>query len=221
LRNYVKNILGWPFFELKEDTSLTINIWRVRSFLQTLTGVGISIVEGAHRVLLTTKLMTGMNLNQEIPFYPKSHMRYIKIPTQSPTWSKANLQVLTVRKNQNGNEIKDDIIIKNDTLWIYQEYSQKVADQKTHFIDSTWKDWVGEVTRRIADDQEIDQQFDHEAFSKLKEPAQITEIDKYLDQHHKVMTHVATCLFDKLPASRLAESAKTYHEKDKSKVKQV
>jgi hypothetical protein len=51
----------------------------------------------------------------------------------------------------------------------------------------------------------------------LKEPAQITELDKYLDQHHKVMTHV----FDKLPASRLAESAKTYHEKDKSKLKPV
>jgi hypothetical protein len=159
--------------------------WRVRSFLRTLTGVGISIVEGAHRVLLTMKIMTEMNLNQEIPFYPKTHIRPIRIPTRSPTWSKAKVQVLSVTKKQNGYENKDDIIIKHKTLRIYQEYSQKVADQKTHFIDSTWKDWIGEVTRRIADDQEIDQQFDHDVFSKLKEPAQITELDKCLDQHHK------------------------------------
>jgi hypothetical protein len=167
--------------------------------------------------------MTGMHLNQEIPFHLVAHIKPIRIPNQSPTWSKANVQVLTVaNKQKTGYENKDDIIIKDKTLRIYQEYSLRVADQKTHFIDSTWKDWIGEVTRGIADDQqEIDQQFDHDAFSKLKEPAQITELDKYLDQHNKVMTHVATCLFDKLPASRLAESAKTYDEKDKHKSKQV
>jgi hypothetical protein len=59
LSDYVKKILGWPFFKLQEDARLAKNIWRVRSFLQkNLTGAGISIVEGAHRVLLTRKLMT-------------------------------------------------------------------------------------------------------------------------------------------------------------------
>jgi hypothetical protein len=221
LSTYVTDILGWPFFHIQKTASLSKNIWRVRSFLQTLTGVGISIVEGAHRVVLTTKLMTGMSLYEHIPFYPKPSIKAFQLPIQSPTWSKANVQVLTVANKKKTGYDENDRIIENKTLKIYQEYSENVANQKTHFIDSTWKDWIGELTIDIAEDPEIDQEFGHLAFSKLKEPQTLTGLDKYLDQHHKVVTHVATCLFDKIPASRLAETAKTYDEKNKNKQEQV
>jgi hypothetical protein len=86
----------------------------------------------------------------------------------------------------------------------YQKYSQKVADQKTHFIDSTWRDWIGAVIQKIGDDPSLDQEFDQEAFtSKLAEPGNMKETDRYLKQYLKIMTHVANCLFDMLTCRRL------------------
>jgi hypothetical protein len=118
------------FFEIENDVKVNINIWRVRSFLQTLTGVGISIVEGAHRILLTTKLMTAMALEGVIPFNPLKamHIRQQEIPKQSPTWSKANVQVLSIKNKKADCDSNGDVIIKHDRLQIYQNYSQKVAD---------------------------------------------------------------------------------------------
>lgn len=223
LKNYLKDILGWPFFEIENDVKLNINIWKVRSFLQTLTGVGISIVEGAHRMLLTTKLMTGMPLDQVIPFdpYKTKHLRQQEIPKQSPAWSKANVQVLSIRNKQADLDSNGDVIIKHDRLQIYQKYSQKVADQKTHFIDSTWRDWIGAVIQKIGEDPSLDQEFDRAAFSKLEEPGNKADNDRYLLQYRKIMTHVANCLFDMLPAKRLAESARTWDENDKNNKKIV
>jgi hypothetical protein len=223
LMAYVKDILGWSFFEIANDVKLSKNIWRVRSFLQTLTGVGISIVEGAHRIVLTTKLMTAMPLDEVLPSYPDkyAHLPEPKIPSQSPTWSKANVQVLSVKNNMNDYDSNGDIIIKQDRLHIYQQYSQKIAEQKTHFIDSNWRDWIGAATQRISDDPSLNRQFDQHALSKLEEPPTLKSADTYLKQHRMVMTHVANCLFDMLPASRLAESARTWDENNKNKSKIV
>jgi hypothetical protein len=90
------------------------------------------------------------------------------------------------------------------------------ADQKTHFIDSTWRDWIGAVIQKIGDNTSLDQQFDQDAFSKLAEPGNMKGTDRYLKQYLNIMTQVANCLFDMLPASRLAESARTWDENDKN-----
>jgi hypothetical protein len=154
LKNYVKDILGWSFFEFENDVKLFKNIRRVRSFLQTLTGVGLSIVEGAHRIVLTTKLITAMPLDDIIPCYPDKnmHLPEPQIPSQSPAWSKANVQVLSIKNKKDDYDSNGHIIIKHDRQHsIYQKYSQKVADQRTHLINSKWRDWIGAVTKRIGD----------------------------------------------------------------------
>jgi hypothetical protein len=50
----------------------------------------------------------------------------------------------------------------------------------------------------------------------LAEPGNMKETDRYLKQYLKIMTHVANCLFDMLPAKRLAESARTWDENNKN-----
>jgi hypothetical protein len=70
LRAYVQNNLDWKFFKVNTKLTVHENIWRVRLFLQVLTGVGISIVEGGHRMTLTAKLLTGMAIDDVIPFEP-------------------------------------------------------------------------------------------------------------------------------------------------------
>jgi hypothetical protein len=65
---YVRNTLQWRAFKVNQKLSVQQNIWRVRSFLQSMTGTGISIVEGAHRLTLAAKLLTGMTIDDSIPY---------------------------------------------------------------------------------------------------------------------------------------------------------
>jgi hypothetical protein len=148
LADYVRVVLHWTCFAMKENLTLPQNIWRVRSFLQTLTGVGISVIEGAHQVTLATNLMTGMNLDQSLPFIPKKHLKENNIPTDSPIWGTANVQVLAVEKDDDEPTNQPQIILPK-TLRTDRSYSQKIAENKTHYIDSTWKDWIGQVLQEI------------------------------------------------------------------------
>jgi hypothetical protein len=86
LTDYIRVVLHWTSFAVKENLTLPQNILRVRSFLQTLTGVGISVIKQAHRVTLAAKPMTGMTLDQSLPFIPKKHWVENNIPTDSPIW---------------------------------------------------------------------------------------------------------------------------------------
>jgi hypothetical protein len=206
LQRYTTYILRWKSFSVKKELTLQQNIWRVRSFLQTMTGIGISIIEGAHRVTLAAKLLTGMPIDQHIPFTAQE-LETPNIPTKSPIWGKANVQVLSEAKQAGKTNL--DQLIHNETLTIFQEYSQKVAEQKTHFIEATWKDWIGNVLARISQDPHIDLKFDEKSFSQLPEPIPALKNDKYLENYRKIINHVIDSLFDLLPAKRLAEIAKT------------
>jgi hypothetical protein len=204
---YVRNILRWKDFVVKETEPVQQNIWRVRSFLQTMTGIGISIVEGAHRLTLAAKLLTGMAIDDTIPYRPPKIGPIVKVPLNSPIWGKANVQVLNV-KDHDG-IASPGKIIQIKTLKQYQEYSRKVAEQKTHFIETTWRDWIGQVLERIQQDPNYNMDFTAKSFSELPEPVPAPETDEYLQNYRTVVQHVADCLFDLLPAKRLAETGQT------------
>jgi hypothetical protein len=204
---YVRNNLRWKIFNVKPELTVQQNIWRVRSFLQTMTGTGISIIEGAHRLTLAAKLLTGMAIDDSIPYRPPETGPTIQLPNNSPIWGKANVQVLTERVDDN--MTNPGKIIQNETLIRYQEYSRKVAEQKTHFIETTWRDWIGQVLERIHQDPNFDMKFTGKMFSQLPEPTPVPETDKYLQNYRTAIQHVADGLFDLLPARRLAETGKT------------
>jgi hypothetical protein len=207
LELYVRNILRWKAFKVNQKLTVQQNIWRVRSFLQSMTGTGISIVEGAHRMTLAAKLLTGMTIDDKIPYRPPKIEETLQLPKNSPIWGKANVQVLTEKDDKS--PTRPGKIIQNDTLTKYQEYSRKVAEQKTHFIETTWRDWIGQVLERIHHDKDFDMKFTVKMFSLLPEPKKAPETDRYLQNYRTAVKHVADCLFDLLPASRLAEIGKT------------
>jgi hypothetical protein len=220
LKTYVHNNLDWRFFKVKTDLSVHENIWRVRSFFQVLTGVGISIVEGGHRMTLTAKLLTGMTIDDEIPFVPGQDKRDVIIPVDSPIWGKATVQVLTTRKDASKRNSPYALITQKE-LDDYQNYSQRVAEQKTHFIESTWKDWIGETVKKIQQHTKFNKTFNEIDFSKLKEPHPPKNDDKYILNYRLVIQAVAACLFDLLPARRLALTAMTYAKSKREKPKPV
>jgi hypothetical protein len=137
-----------------------------------LTGVGISIVEGGHRRTLTAKLLTGMAIDDVIPFETGEITGDVIIPVDTPIWGKTTVQVLTTRKE---------------------------VEQKTHFIESTWKDWIGETVKKIQQHTNFNEKLNKLAFSKLKEPHPAKNDDKYILNYHLGMQVVAACLFDLLP----------------------
>jgi hypothetical protein len=104
----------------------------------------MSVIKGAHQVILAAKLVTGMTLDQSLPFIPKKHLIENKLPTDSPIWVMANVQVLAAKRDDNEPTNQQQIILPK-TLSTYQSYSQKIAENKMHYIDSTWKDWIGQV----------------------------------------------------------------------------
>jgi hypothetical protein len=197
LADYVRVVLHWTSFAVKENLTLPQNIWRVRSFLQTLTGVGISVIKGAHQVTLAAKQMTGMTLDQSLPFIPKKQLVENNIPTDSPIWGMANVQVLAAKRDDDEQTNQRRIILPK-TLRTYRSYSPKIAESKMHYIDSTWKDWIGQVLEEIRAYSNFDQNFDKKSFSKLSEASTPQKDDQ-----------VANCLFRLLPAKRLAQTAKT------------
>jgi hypothetical protein len=210
---YVRNILRWKDFVVMQTEPVQQNIWRVRSFLQTMTGTGISIVEGAHRLTLAAKLLTGMAIDETIPYRPPKNGPIVKVPINSSIWGKANVQVLNV-KDDDG-MASPGKIIQIKTIKQYQEYSRKVAEQKTHFIETTWRDWIGQVLERIQQDPNFNMNFTAKSFSELPEPTPALETDEYLQNYRTVVQHVADCLFDLLPAKRLAETGQTVVRKTK------
>jgi hypothetical protein len=57
--------------------------------------------------------------------------------------------------------------------------------------------------------------FTAKSFSELPEPIPAPETDDYLQNYRTVVQHVADCLFDLLPAGRLAETGQTVVRKKK------
>jgi hypothetical protein len=99
-------------------------------------------------VTLATKLITGMHLDQSLPFIPEKHLKENNIPSDSPIWGTANVQVLAAKRDDDETTNQRQIILPK-TLRTYQSYSQKIAENKTHYIDSMWKDWIGQVLQEI------------------------------------------------------------------------
>jgi hypothetical protein len=208
LADSVRVVLHWTSFAANENLTLPQNIWRVRSFLQTLTGVGISVIEGAHRVTLATKLLTGMTLDQSLPFIPEKHSVENNTPTDSPIWEMANVQVLAAKRDDDETANQQQIILPK-TLTTYRSYSQKIAENKTHYIDSTWKDWIGQVLEESQADSNFDQNFDEKSFSKLSEASTPQKDDLFIQNYQLVTKQVVDCLVRLLPAKQLAQTAKT------------
>jgi hypothetical protein len=103
------------------------------------------------------------------------------------------VQVLTTRKDASKRNSPYALFTQKE-LDDYQNYSRSVAEQKRHFIESTWKDWIGETVRKIQQHTHFNKKFNEHDFSKLLEPHPVKHDDKYVQNYRLVMQVVAACL---------------------------
>jgi hypothetical protein len=220
LHEFVKKVLDWPFFELNQR-SFAHNVWRIRSFLQTMTGVGISMLEGSHRITIAAKLLTAMNLDESLPFMAHQHKQETRLPKSSPIWASLSVQVLTDKTRAHASKENPHHVMLEETMRCCRRFSEGVAEKKTHYIDSTWRDWIGQVLLEIRQSSHIDQRFNAKSFIKVPNGNAPSSDDPYLPNHVGVAKIVAQCLFEKLPSKRLVAKALTAPVNKKHKAEVV
>jgi hypothetical protein len=108
-----------------------------------------------------------------------------------------------------------------ETLRCCRKFSKGVAEMKTHYIDSTWRDWMGQVLVEIRQAPHIDQEFNEKSFIKVPNDTAPGPEDPYLPNHVGVAKIVAQCLFEKLPSRRLVTNAVTAPVNKKNKAEGV
>jgi hypothetical protein len=212
LKNFVNKKLAWPFFEILPNAPPSFNFWRIRSFLQVLTDVGISILEGSHRMTLASKLMTAMDLNGSLPVIPNKLILQKELPHKSPLFDKVTVHVLTpADAHQTGQRRHPYITL--EAVEACRKWSEKVADQKSHYIPPTWKEWMENTNRAI---QNCDvKPLDFDDFIRIPVTTRANPDDKYLPVLVSVIRVVSQCLVDKLPAKKLADVATSCKDKTK------
>jgi hypothetical protein len=130
------------------------------------------------------------------------------------------VQVLTTRKDAS-KKSRSSAIFTQKELDNYQKYGQRVAEQKTHFIESTWKDWIGEKVKKIQQDTHFIKKFDENDFSKLLEPHPVKHNNTYVKNYCLVMQVVVACLFELLLARRHALTTWTWSQSKQEKPERV
>ena len=175
-----------------------------------MTGVGLSIIEGSHRVTLASKLMTGMRLEASIPFTFKSRPNALsKIPDDSPLRSKIGLHILTPHDAINSTANKHRFI-SAEAIAKCRHWSQEIATRKAYFLESPWREWIEHTLESIRESTQLDQHLDERNFILLEEKSKEVKRDIYLNNHRHVSRMVADALVNKLPAKRIAATAKKY-----------
>jgi hypothetical protein len=145
LEETLVDTLGWPFFKVKDDLPFRQNLRRVRSFFQTLTGVGLSVVEGNHRMTLAGKLIYGQHIKDTIPCKKKSP-EYKDLPEHSPLNQEIKVEILTFQ-DMTADTSK---IVSQEQLKMLRDKSHKVAKDKERRISATWKDWLSRGVAMVA-----------------------------------------------------------------------
>jgi hypothetical protein len=109
-----------------------------------ITPLGISFIEGNHRILLASKLLYGQKLKDVLPFEMKDDFN--PVPEKSPLYQKIPC-IVVFPKTDDDQTNKQNItstILENCTT-----YSQSIASRKTHFIDMQWKDFLENLGNRL------------------------------------------------------------------------
>jgi hypothetical protein len=207
LKVFLKEKLRWDFFNVDNSKPVSYNLWKVRSFLQVITPVGISILEGGHRMTLASKLLTGVKIDQRLPLTEEDIIQTRRtLPVDSPLYSKIEVQVLTAVDQ--GRELCKHQYMTEKTMETCRAWSSAIAEQKTHFIAATWRDWMETTMKELTSSKANLATMSIDDFMRIRNVQRKRKgTDKYLHNLRRVVKIVCECLFTKIPAKSLAESS--------------
>ena len=212
LQKFVHDKLRWDFFLFEEDLPLASQLWRVRSFFQVLTGVGITVLEGSHRLTLASKLMTGMMLDRQLPADVMTAPYHIPLPDCSRLYDTVSVDVMTPKDAMCITDDPDHFL-SPDSIQACRKWSEEVAYSKLHFIQATWRDWVEgtlEAIHRVTGRDSLEEL----EFLNTRAVAHVPSDDKYLLMLRYVATCTADALLTKMPAKIIAQNASRILEKE-------
>jgi hypothetical protein len=159
LKLFLHKDLKWTFFDLHKGP-LYINLWRVRSFFQTITKIGIAFIEGQHRAVLAAKLLYGqpVNIHYPLDFFDNigstnNTVRWntqFHIPKNSPL-NANNLEVKIIIPQSIG-RAPPKRVISSYMLQACEERSLEVTMSKTLYIEETWKTFIQNTVQSFIED---------------------------------------------------------------------
>jgi hypothetical protein len=193
--------LKWPFFKIKDDLTIEENMSRVRSFFQALTGVGLSVVEGNHRMTLAGKLMYGQHIEDTIPRGQFSE-KFVHPPDYSPLRREIKVQILSLQ-----NMTKDtNNILKQSQLNLLRTKSHKAAEDKNRCIPASWKDWLTRGVQVVTTNQAFVQEREFINLKTIKSPYKIyRDEDAFLAQNILRRKLIGNLFCNEQPAKNILE----------------
>jgi hypothetical protein len=206
IEKFVKDKLKWDFFEFNKQDTVSFALWQLRSFFQVLTGVGVSIMEGSHRMTLAAKLLTGMAVDCPLPVNTHQKPLRTHLPPNSQLYNLIYVDVLIPRDARVAG-IHTHGFLSDVTINQARQWSQNVAMKKTHFIPATWKGWIAETLETLNARTEIPAVT--EGFFRTTGKG-----GRYLPVLVDVEACVAESLITRMPAKTFAQKGKRIPTKD-------
>jgi hypothetical protein len=206
IQKFVKDSLDWGFFTIDLAQPPYYNMRCLRSFLQLLTPVGISFVEGNHRIVIASKLLYGQALDNPVPF--EMQPDFDPVPATSPLYEKVHCNVIFPDKEDAQHDKNG---ITEQMIEYCQQYSASIAASKKYFIDTSWKDFLETLLANPAFSEHsmLEQDFIN---LELPKKGGITPKPNAEDTFEKnilkIAEIVANALFDIEPAKRIADQGK-------------
>jgi hypothetical protein len=202
IKDFINSKLNWPFFEINPVHSPAITLWRLRSFMQVLTGVGIAVLEGSHRMTLAAKLLTGQNVSKNLPMNVMKTRLRNPVPGNSTLYHVIQVDVV-MPKEAGENSNAEPNYWTRKSIEACRKWSEEIAYKKTFYIQATWRDWIEGALEALHNLNGVHVLTEWELISK-----EVNWNGKYLDNLKHVVTCVADALVAKMPAKLKAQNGR-------------
>ena len=190
--------LGFLHNSNKNDTE---NLATLRNFIQFMTPIFSSAVEGDHRIELANRLLYGIGLSQQAPFIEKTG------PSTLPFNSTVHKPILAeVYLPAKGSSSLCVAVISH-----LMHLSRKTADQKTLFIRDNWRSLYQSIFTALEQDVEFEATLYKTQKERYEEPLQVRqETDcKARKNRARLSVVIADVIFRENPTCDLAAKSKT------------
>ena len=190
--------LGFLYDTKKNDTE---NLCTLRNFIQFMTPIFSSAVEGDHRIELANRRLYGIGLSEQAPFIKKTGPS--TLPFNSTVHKPISAEVYLPAK---GSSSLCLAVISH-----LMHLSRKTADQKTLFIRDNWRSLYQSIFTALENDRKFEEVLYTTQKELYEEPLPVRQlIDSKARMNRERMANViADVIFRENPTCAMAAESKT------------
>jgi hypothetical protein len=129
-----------------DNLDIFANLANFKSFIQFMTPIFSSTIEGDHRIELSTRLMYGIALKEEAPFLKRGESSQFRpLPFNSTVYKP--IQTVVYLPAESASALGPAVTAH------LRELSRKTADQKTLYIRDSWRSLFSSIYNALDKDQ--------------------------------------------------------------------